>query len=286
MHVEEGMGKDMESGGYRPIMTAAGRSPTQRVMAVDQSGIQREVWIPGEGPLTIKIDRKEIVTLMTLGTHPEELALGYLRNQRLIENLEEIASVHVDWEKEIASVLTTHGRAIADLEKRLSRVTVTTGCGQGTVFSCTIDHIFESRLPAVTLYQSTIYGLLKAVGKWNPIYKQAGSVHGCGLCQEDRVMMYVEDVGRHNAADTIAGRMWLDGIGGDDKILFSTGRLTSEIVIKAAEMGIPVLISRSGVTQMALDIAQDLGITMIGRAKGKRFLAYSGAHHIQFDALP
>lgn len=267
-------------------MSAAGRTPWQQVAAVDHLGISREVWIPEEVPLTIKIDDDEIVTLMTLGTHPEELALGYLRNQRLIEDIQEIRSVTVDWAKEIATVLTRHGRGITDLKEKLSNLTVTSGCGQGTIFSCTVDKIFELRLPQVTVRQSTIYSLLKEIPKYNRIYKQAGSVHGCGLCQQGQVLMYVEDVGRHNAADTISGQMWLDGVPGQDKILFSTGRLTSEIVMKAAHMGIPVLLSRSGVTHMGLNLAQDLGMTIIGRIKGRRFFVYSGADQIVFDARP
>jgi FdhD protein len=280
------MSKKANSDQKRPKLSSAGRAPTHEVGATDQSGTKKDVWIPGETPLTIRIDDQEIVTLMTLGTHPEELALGYLRNQRLIEDIEEIASVTVDWEKEMAKIATRHGRGISDLEERLSKITVTSGCGQGTVFSCTIDKIFELKLPQATIRQSTIYRLLKKVAKYNRIYRQAGSVHGCGLCHQDEVVMYVEDVGRHNAADTISGRMWLDRIPGEDKILFSTGRLTSEIVLKAAQMRIPVLISRSGVTHMGLDIAQDLGITMIGRVKAKNFLVYSGAEGVVFDSKP
>lgn len=280
------MCSSVKSAYFRPLMTAAGRTPWQLVAAVDHLGISREVWIPEEVPLTIKIDDDEIVTLMTLGTHPEELAMGYLRNQRLIEDIQEIRSVTVDWAKETARVVTEHGRGITDLKEKLSNLTVTSGCGQGTIFSCTIDKVFELRLPQVAVRQSTIYSLLEEIPKYSRIYKKAGSVHGCGLCRQGQVLMYVEDVGRHNAADTISGRMWLDGVPGRDKILFSTGRLTSEIVMKAAHMGIPVLLSRSGVTHMGLNLAQDLGITIIGRIKVRRFFVYSGADQIIFDARP
>lgn len=223
---------------------------------------------------------------MTLGTNPEELALGYLHNQRLLERIEDIESVEVDWDRETVSVTTRHGQGIPDLEKKLSRMTVTSGCGQGTLFSCTLDKLYEQKLPRVKVRQSTIYKLLKAVATENHIYRQAGSVHGCCLCQGERVLMSVEDVGRHNAADAIAGRMWLDGMTGGDKIIFTTGRLTSEILMKSAFMGIPVIISKSGVTQMGLEVARDLGMVVIGRAKVTRFLVYNGWEQVIFDAPP
>ncbi len=267
-------------------MSRAGLQPVHQLEVVDHRGKTRQVAIPGESPLTIKVDGREIVTLMTLGTHPEELALGYLHNQRLLERIEDIESVSVDWARETVDVATRHGQGIPDLDEKLSRVTVTSGCGQGTVFSCTVDKLYEQKLPQVRVRQSTIYRVLKAVAGLNPVYRSAGSVHGCCLCQGDRVLMAVEDVGRHNAADAIAGRMWLDHMTGDDKILFTTGRLTSEIVMKAAFMGIPVLISRSGVSQMSLDLARDMGMIVIGRAKGTRFLVYNGGDRVDFDAVP
>jgi FdhD protein len=271
---------------YRPQMTQAGRSPVHRATVVNHLGERREIWVPGETPLTIKIDGQEIVTLMTLGTHPEELALGYLRNQRLMERIEEIASVVVDWEQETAFLRTTHGRGISELKEKIAKMTVTTGCGQGTIFSCTLDKILELRLPPLTVTQSNLYRLLKQVSQCDALYKQAGSVHGCGLCQEDRVLVFIEDVGRHNAADAISGRMWLERIPGEDKILYTTGRLTSEIVMKAAVMRIPVLLSRSGVTQMGLELAQGLNMTIIARTRGKRFLVYNGAEKVVFDDRP
>ena len=223
---------------------------------------------------------------MTLGTWPEALTLGYLRNQRLVEDLEEIRSVDVDWDREQVNVSTFGGEGIIDWEQKLSKRTVTTGCGQGTVFSCTLDKLYEMRLPEVRLTQSSIYGLLKSISSYNEIYKQAGAVHGCALCRGTEIITFIEDVGRHNAADAISGLMWLDRVSGADKIFYTTGRLTSEIVMKAAHMGIPAILSRSGVTHMGLELAGDLGVIMIARAKGRHFLVYNGADRIEFDAVP
>ncbi len=271
---------------YRPRMTRAGRSPAHPVKAVDEYGDAREMNVAGEFPLTIMVDGREVVTLMTLGVSPEELALGYLRNQRLIERLDDIAEVTVDWERERVDIGTVTGKGITDWEEKLANRTVTTGCGQGTVFSCTLDKLYDRRLPLVRIRQSTLYGLLRSVNEHNQLYKQAGAVHGCGLCLDSEVLIFVEDVGRHNAADAIAGRMWLDRIDGADKIFYTTGRLTSEIVMKCAHMGVPVLISRSGVTHMGLELAHDLNVLMIARAKGKHFLVYHGDDRITFDAVP
>ena len=267
---------------YRPSMTSAGLSPTHTVDGLDQEGGSLQTKIAGEYPLTIHVDGREVVTLMTLGTHPETLALGFLRNQRLIQDIEEVASVEVNWSEEAVHIATRHGKGIADWQEKMAHRSVTSGCGQGTVFSCVLDKLYEVRLPRVTVPRSTIYGLVKAVARENEIYKAAGAVHGCALCRGEEVLLFVEDVGRHNAADTISGRMWLDRISGDDKIFYTTGRLTSEIVMKIAHMGIPVLLSRSGVTHMGLELARDLGITMIARAKGKQFIVYSGGENIDF----
>jgi len=271
---------------YRPQMSQAGLAPTHAVRAVDEQGEARDMDIAGEFPLTIKVDDREIVTLMTLGTYPEALTLGYLKNQRLIEDIEEIRSVDVDWDREQVAVATTHGKGIFELEEKLAKRTVTTGCGQGTVFSCTLDKLYDVRLPDITLAQSTIYALLREISAYNEIYKRAGAVHGCALCKDAEILTFIEDVGRHNAADAISGLMWLERVSGGDKIFYTTGRLTSEIVMKAALMGIPALLSRSGITHMGLELAQDLGLIMIARAKGKHFLVYNGAEHIRFDARP
>ena len=269
---------------YRPQITHAGLAPTHPVTVVDEYNRERQVEIPGESPLTLYVDEREIVTLMTIGAHPEALALGYLRNQRFVEDLEQIVSVRVDHHTESVRVATRHG--IEGWDEKLKKRTVTTGCGQGTVFSCTLDSLYAVRLPGISLRQSTIYALLDNVSDCNGLYRRAGAVHGCGLCREAEILMYTEDVGRHNAADAISGYMWLDDISGADKIFYTTGRLTSEIVMKAALMGIPVLLSRSGVTHMGLELAQELGVTMIARAKGKHFLVYHGADNVIFDAQP
>lgn len=269
---------------YQPVLSDAKLSPTFPINAIDEYGMNREVFVAGERPLTIKVDDQEIVTLMTLGTWPEALTLGYLRNQLLIDTLDEIIRVWVDWGKERVDVSTRRGMGI-QLERMQGR-TVTTGCGQGTVFSCTLDKIYNRRLDSMRLKQSRLYALLKAVNEFNAIYRRAGAVHGCALCQDTRILMFIEDVGRHNAVDAIAGRMWLEDIAGEDKIFYTTGRLTSEIVMKAAQMNISLLLSRSGVSHMGLELAQDLGITLIARAKGRHFLVYSGAANIDFDAVP
>ena len=269
---------------YRPEITQAGLAPTHPVSVVDEFNRARDVEIPGESPLTLYVDEREIVTLMTIGAHPEALALGYLRNQRFVERLEQIESVRVDHHTESVRVTTYDG--IEGWDEKLKKRTVTTGCGQGTVFSCTLDSLYTVRLPDVSIRQSTLYALLENVSGHNGIYRRAGAVHGCGLCLGDEILMYTEDVGRHNAADAISGYMWLDGISGADKVFYTTGRLTSEIVMKAAHMGIAVLLSRSGVTHMGLELAQELGVTMIARAKGRHFLVYHGADNIVFDAQP
>ncbi len=271
---------------YRPNMSSEGLSPTHPVRAVNEFNEVFEKAVPGEFPLTIKIDDREVVTLMTLGSKPEALTLGYIRNQKLFDDIRDIKSIHVDWDRELVEVETHAGRGISDWKEKLKRRIVTSGCGQGTVFSCTLDKLYEIRMPTLHLKQSQIYGLIKNVSAHNEVYRQAGAVHGCGLCHFEKLLMHIEDVGRHNAADAVSGQMWLEGISGEDKIFYTTGRLTSEIVMKAAFMGIPVLLSRSGITHMGLELAQELGITLIARAKGKHFLVYNGAETISFDALP
>jgi FdhD protein len=234
--------------------------------------------------LTLYLDRREIVTLMTLGSQPEALAIGYLRNQYFIEDLRQIKAVQVDWETEAVAVTSYTGAAGA--ASRLDKRTVTTGCGQGTVFGELMDRLERIQLPRLRFRQSVIYALLANVSVGNAVYRRAGAVHGCALCQGERIVYFVEDVGRHNAVDAIAGLMWLDGVEGGDKIFYTTGRLTSEMVIKVAQMGIPLLLSRSGITRMGLELGQRLGVTLIGRAKGKHFLVFSGAASLELDAVP
>jgi FdhD protein len=265
--------------GYRPVLTQNARPATYTVDARDENGNIVPTPIAGEHPLTLYVDKKELVTLMTLGAAPEALAIGFLRNQRLVESIEEIESVQVDWEVN-AVVVTTHG-GLKDLEKKTEKRTATTGCGQGTVFGDLMADIESIRLDdQMRISEETLFGLLNAVRVHESIYKQAGAVHGCALAQGAEILTFVEDVGRHNAVDAIAGWMWLEGIDGRDKIFYTTGRLTSEMVIKAAQMQIPVLVSRSGLTKMGHEVASQVGITMIGRAVGKHYLLFTGAHRL------
>jgi FdhD protein len=270
----------------RPLMTNAARPATFDVTAVDEHGAVRDVPIAGEHPLTLYVDRQEILTLMTLGAAPEALTIGYLRNQRLVRRLDEIVSVQVDWETNSVAVKTRNG--LADLEAKTSKRTKTSGCGQGTVFGDLMDDIDNVHLPAdATLTRDALYELLDKVRVHETIYKQAGAVHGCALATNtgahSEILLFVEDVGRHNAVDAIAGQMWLDGEDGGDKIFYTTGRLTSEMVIKAAQMGIPFLVSRSGLTQMGYEIAQKVGMTMIGRATNRHYLLFTGAARFRTD---
>lgn len=268
----------------QPTMTQAGLAPTHAVEAVDEYGQQRTVAIAGERPLTLYLDRREIVTLMTLGSHPEALAIGYLRNQGLIGGLNEIKAVQVDWD--VAAVVVTSYSGKAGASARLDKRTVTTGCGQGTVFGDIMEQLADLRLPRLRYRQSLIYQLLRNISAYNEVYKAAGAVHGCALCRGPQIIEFIEDVGRHNAVDAIAGLMWLKGMDGADKIFYTTGRLTSEMVIKVAQIGVPLLLSRSGLTQMGLEMARLTGVTLIGRAKGRHFLIYHGADAIELDAVP
>jgi FdhD protein len=263
-------------------MTQAGLCSSATVVAVDENGLSRELELAGERPLTLYVDKQEIVTLMTIGTQPELLTLGYLKNQGILEDLEKIVIVQVDWEAEAVAVVTD-GSA-GDYQEQLEHRTVTTGCGQGTVFGRLIDKLEKIRVPKVQVRQSTLYGLLDSLRDYNEVYKKAGAVHGCALCSGATIDFFVEDVGRHNAVDAIAGYMWLNGIDGGDKIFYTTGRLTSEMVIKVTQMGIPVLLSRSGATQMGLDMARQSGVTLISRAKGRHFLVLNGVENLVYDA--
>ena len=270
---------------YRPKLTNAGRPLTFEVEAVNERGERLPTFIAGEHPLTLYLDKREIVTLMTLGQAPEALTIGYLRNQRLVGSVEEIAAVQVDWETD--SVAVTTRRGVKGLRERLKKRTVTTGCGQGTVFGDLMEEIDSIQLrDDVKLTEETLYGLLDAVRHRETIYKSAGAVHGCALADGANVLYFVEDVGRHNAVDAIAGQMWLDRVDGSDKIFYTTGRLTSEMVIKAAQMRIPFLVSRSGLTEMGHSIASQVGITMIGRAVTKHYLLFTGKHRFVKTVMP
>ena len=263
----------------RPVLTHNARPATYTVEARDENGELVPTPIAGEHPLTLYVDKREIVTLMTLGAAPEALAIGFLRNQRLVESLDQIASVQVDWDVN-AAVVTTRG-GLADLDRKTEKRTATTGCGQGTVFGDLMADIESVRLDdGMRMDEATLFALLNAVRLHESIYKQAGAVHGCALASGSEILTFVEDVGRHNAVDAIAGWMWLEGVDGAGKIFYTTGRLTSEMVIKAAQMRIPVLVSRSGLTKMGHEVAQKVGITMIGRAVGKHYLLFTGADRL------
>ncbi|SNS10557.1 FdhD protein [Noviherbaspirillum humi] len=275
----------------RPLLSSASIALTEAVEVLDERGRRSTISIPAERPLTVYVDKRELVTLMTLGAAPEMLTLGYLRNQRLVRSIDDIASIQVDWQVGAVAVTTREG--IDNIEARTAKRVVTTGCGQGSVFGELMDEVDDIALPeAARLTQSTLYRVVDAIRTHPSIYKQAGSVHGCGLFSaEGELLTFIEDVGRHNAVDSIAGRMWLDGIAGGDKVFYTTGRLTSEMVIKGAQMGIPFLLSRSGTTQMGHTVAQRVGMTLLARCTGKHFLLLSGKERFVFepewfDALP
>ncbi len=262
-------------------MTDAGLGFSKPAIAIDERGDSRQIELVGERALTLYVDKQEIVTLMTMGTHPELLTLGYLKNQGFFENISEIKVIQVDWETEAVAVVTNH--QTSDFSKQMEQRTVTTGCGQGTVFGRLMDKLKNIRVKELIINQTTIYALLDSLRLQNEVYKKAGAVHGCALCTGSHIDFFIEDVGRHNAVDAIAGYMWLNNLTGENKIFYTTGRLTSEMVIKVFQMGIPVLLSRSGATQMGLDMAKQSGVTLISRAKGKHFMVLNGAENIRFD---
>ncbi len=270
-------------GKYRPQLSDARADLTHEVEVVDERGRRSTIAIPAERPLTVYVDKRELVTLMTLGGAPEALTLGYLRNQRLVKSLADIVSVQVDWAVDSVAVVTRNG--IADVEERTSKKVVTTGCGQGSVFGGLMDEVDQIALPAgARLRQSVVYRIVETIRTQQSIYKQAGSVHGCALFSNDGELLYfVEDVGRHNAVDAIAGKMWLEDMAGADKVFYTTGRLTSEMVIKGAQMGIPFLLSRSGTTQMGHMVAGKVGMSLLARCTGKHFLLLNGHERLEFE---
>ncbi len=278
-----------------PRLTQAQAPLTRAVEVVNEHGQTRQLEIPAERPLTVYVDKRELVTLMTLGAHPEWLVLGYLLNQRLIRAATEVESITVDWEVGAAAVKTHHG--ITDLSEKTAKRVVTTGCGQGSVFGDLMADVDMIALPEATLTQSALYGIVNTIRLRDSVYKAAGSVHGCALFQGDTLLMFVEDVGRHNAIDAIAGWMALQpsdsppdsaqqrtGLRADNKVFYTTGRLTSEMVIKSAQMGVPIVISRSGITQMGHAVAQGLNLCAIGRATNKRFLCFSAPQRLVLEA--
>lgn len=261
---------------------------TCEVEVLDEDGEKRRIHIPNERPLTVFVDKRELVTLMTLGAAPELLVLGYLRNQRLVSAVDEVVSITVDWDVSAAAVKTRRG--IEALEQKTAHRVVTTGCGQGTVFGDLMSQIDEVQLPAAAqarIRQSTLHAMLEVMRQRDSIHRKAGSVHGCALFHNSELLMAVEDVGRHNAIDTIAGWMLMQGDGsmpGADKTFYTTGRLTSEMVMKAAQMGVPIIVSRNGVTQMGHEMATRLGMTLFGRAANRHFICYTGVE--RFDSEP
>ena len=268
---------------YRPQLSQASAGLTQAIQAIDEHGRRETLHIPAERPLTVYVDKRELVTLMTLGAAPEALTLGYLRNQRLVRSLDDLVSVQVDWSVDAVAVVTRGG--IQDVEARTAKKVVTTGCGQGSVFGGLMDEVDRITLPPdARLTQSTVYRIVETIRTQQSVYKQAGSVHGCALFTNDgELLWFIEDVGRHNAVDAIAGLMWLEGMIGADKVFYTTGRLTSEMVIKGAQMGIPFLLSRSGTTQMGHAVAEQVGMSLLARCSGHHFLLLSGEERLVFE---
>ena len=260
------------------------------VQIMDEAGRIKTTHIPGERPLTIYLDKREVVTLMTLGSAPEALVLGYLRNQRLVESPDDIASIQVDWETDSAAV-KTH-RSTVDIDALTSKRVVTTGCGQGTMFGGLIEEMAEIRLPdGPPLSQEAIVALIDSIRVHDTIYKKSGSVHACAVFERDgndgvRLLHFIEDVGRHNAVDSISGLMWLADKPGKDLIFFTTGRLTSEMVIKGAQMGIPFLMTRSGMTLMGLELARQTNLTLLSRCSGKHFEIFNAPERVIFTSVP
>ncbi|WP_066266279.1 formate dehydrogenase accessory sulfurtransferase FdhD [Hydrogenophaga palleronii] len=269
-----------------PELTQARAPLTREVEVMNERGTRETIFIPAERDLTVYVDKRELVTLMTLGARPEWLVLGYLLNQNLIGSASDIESITVDWEVNAASVKTRSG--IERIEERTSHRVVTTGCGQGSVFGHLMDEIDNIRLPAEAgIKQSQLYAIVNAIRLKESTYKSAGSVHACALFYGEELQLFVEDVGRHNAVDTIAGWMSLQQTPPTgEKIFYTTGRLTSEMVIKSAQMGVAVVVSRSGITQMGLDVAQRVGLCAIGRATNQRFLCYANPQRLALDAVP
>jgi FdhD protein len=270
-----------------PHLTQAQAELTRHIEVVNEHGVREQVSIPAERALTVYVDKREIVTLMTLGAHPELLVLGYLRNQRLVGDVSEVESITVDWDAGedgagVAAVKTRHG--IADIAARTEKRVVTTGCGQGSVFGDLMAEIDTLALPDARISQARLYAVLNAIRLQETTYKSAGSVHGCALFNGEQMQIFVEDVGRHNAIDTIAGWMWMNGVKANaDSIFYTTGRLTSEMVMKSAQMGVAVVVSRSGITQMGYDVATRLQLCTIGRATNKHFLCYTLPERLQLD---
>ena len=257
---------------------------TERVEGVAEDGSPIVTSVTVERPLTLFLNSREIVTMMTICDYPDYLAIGYLMNQNMLRPDDKIVGVEYDEEIETVVVRTAHE---TDFEDKLKKKTLTSGCAQGTIFGDMMESFEATELLAETVVKTSwLHALMKKINTTPSLYLEAGAIHGCVLCQEDRPLLYMEDVGRHNAVDKIAGYMFMHGIAGGDKIFYTTGRLTSEMVIKTVHMGIPILISRSGFTSWGVDLARQVGLTLIGRARGKRFVALAGENRIVYDADP
>src|SRR6266403_2375630 len=257
---------------------------TRRVAGIDQEGKAIETAVVTERPLTLFLNGREIVTMMTIGDHPDYLAVGYLLNQNMLRGDDEVTAIDYDGDLQTVVVRTVRR---TNFEKKLRKKTLTSGCAQGTVFGDLMEKFADIRLPAdAVLKTSWLYALSKKINTAPSLYLAAGAIHGCVLCEQDRPLVYMEDVGRHNAIDKIAGYMHRHHISSAGKIFYTTGRLTSEMVIKTVQMGIPILISRSGFTARGVELARQAGLTLIGRAKGRRFVALAGSERIVFDGDP
>ena len=256
---------------------------TRRVTGIDHTGAAIEASVTVERPLTLYLNGQEIVTMMTILDRPEELALGYLLNQGMLRREEEITAVQYDNDLQVVVVRTA---TRTDFEQKLRKKTLTSGCAQGTAFGDLMEGFAEARLPEARLRTSELYRLLHRINTLPTLYLEAGAIHGCALCEGDQPLVYMEDVGRHNAVDKIAGWMFRNGFDPAGKLFYTTGRLTSEMVIKTVRMGIPILISRSGFTAWGVELAREVGLTLIGRCKGRRFVALAGEQRIVFDAEP
>lgn len=278
----------METAKHEPenLATAVAPNPddpalSEAVSGIDETGAPIEARVVVERPLTLYLNRQEIVTMMTIGDHPDWLAVGYLKNQHMLRDDDVITGIDHDDDLGVVVVRTERE---TDYEEKLQKKVRTSGCAQGTVFGDLMENFEDIRLsPGARLKTSDLYALTKTINTMPSLYLTAGAIHGCVLCQGDQVLLYMEDVGRHNAVDKIAGYMALHNIAPDDKVFYTTGRLTSEMVIKCVQMEIPILVSRSGFTAWGVDLARQAGLTLIGRARGKRFMALAGQERIVFD---
>jgi FdhD protein len=253
---------------------------TESVSGIDQTGAKTETKVPVERPLTLYLNAQEIVTMMTINDYPEYLALGYLLNQNMLKYDDLVTEVEYHDDLQVVVVRTEHH---TNFEAKLKKRTQTSGCAQGTAFGDLLDAFGSVALPQATMRTSWLYQMTRTINTMPSLYLEAGAIHGCVLCKEGSPVCYTEDVGRHNAVDKIAGWIYRHGVDPSDKILYTTGRLTSEMVIKTVRMGIPILVSRSGFTAWGVDLARQVGLTLIGRARGKRFVALSGEERIIYD---